>query len=95
MIAGRKNDYPERNRFVDSLPSAVNSIFLSDLRGPLGPARGLALFRKSQPLIHLPHRLDIPLAVLDDLGDFAGTVVGIDFGAVEFFFWRRDVEGFR
>ena len=54
----------------------------------------LALFRKRQPMVNLPHRINVAFAVLDDLGEFAGAVVGVDFGAVEVFFGGGDAEGF-
>jgi hypothetical protein len=59
------------------------------------PTPGLALFRKCQPLVNRAHRFHIPFTVLNNLGEFAGAVVGVDFGAVEVLFGGRDAEGFR
>ena len=76
--------------------SAVAKIvLLSNGRAPLAPTPDLALFRKRQPLIDRAHRFDVAFAVLDDLREFAGAVVGVDFGAVEIFFRRRDAQCFR
>ena len=82
--------------FVISVPSVVKTILLSDGRAPLAPTPDLGfysdspeifpLLRKCQPLVNLPHRFYVAFAVFDDLGKFTGSVVGVDFGAVEVFF---------
>src|SRR4030095_8815770 len=51
--------------------------------------------RKRQPAIDLPCRVDVALTVFDDFGELAGSVVRVDFRAVETFLRRRNAEGFR
>jgi len=62
--------------------------FYSDLPGKL------ALLRKRQPFVNLPDGIDISFAVFDNLGELAGAVVGVDFGAIEIFFWRGNAQRF-
>ena len=52
----------------------------------------MALFRKRQSFIDRAHGVDVAFAVFDDLGEFAGAVVGVDFGAVEIFFGGGNAE---
>src|SRR6185503_12875455 len=42
--------------------------------------------------INLAHRVDVSLAVFDDLGESAGAIIRIDFRAVETFLGRRNTE---
>ena len=56
---------------------------------------GARPFRKRQTPVDLSNRIHVALAVFDNLGDFSGAVVGVDFRAVEMFFGRGDAERFR
>ena len=42
----------------------------------------------------MPRRVHVAFAVFVNLGELAGTVVGVDLGAVEIFFRGGDAEGF-